>query len=328
MWESLLFYYYSLIALSFLALVWSGFVFYVKNYHLQSSSAHLNSRFLGLSFEWYGSVFYSVVFFSYSSSVFLSGAVLDVEWVFGLLVFSVLTTAISFYLVFDHRSLFGRFSLLNLSFAFINVLILVLVLLTSPTGDLATLIADNESVIVVAMGLALALGTGGSALMAVLFFKFLSDLVITREEYDVLSTIAQIIWTALLVVIFSAGVLFFIGGEAVMINRSVLVTILALAVITALAEVFLNLWIGPELVERSIFNRGRRVGHSTDIRRLGFALGAISVISWFSMMTVKLLRDTDIDLELLLAFYGLAVVVSVILSQVMNGSIGNNEDGQ
>ena len=82
---------------------------------------------------------------------------------------------------------------------------------------------------------------------------------------------------------------------------------------------FLNLLVAPKLVKISFHERHRHeAGELRHIRRIAFALGAISITSWYSAFILGMIRRSPLEFSPLLLIYILVLGGAIIGSQIMD----------
>jgi hypothetical protein len=168
----------------------------------------------------------------------------------------------------------------------------------------------------------MALGLGGATISDVMFFKFLKDLKISESESQVLGTLSQVIWFGLAVAIITGIGLFLPGTERLLGSAKFLVKMIVVGVITINGAV-LNLLIAPNLVKISFgAPHDHHTGELRHIRRLSFALGAVSIISWYTAFILGLLRRSPADFVTLFGIYLVLLVGGVVTSQIMEARMG------
>jgi hypothetical protein len=171
--------------------------------------------------------------------------------------------------------------------------------------------------------IATALGLGAATITDVLFFKFLKDFKLTREEGQTLNTMSQIIWAVLIIAVISGLALYLPQMSRLNQSPPFLAKMISFAVII-INGIGLNLLIAPKLEQ--IFS-----GSPTTIprywRRLSFAGGAVSITSWYSTFILGSFQTLPYDLPNLLLGYGGFVLFAIIVSQIMEASFGKKSQG-
>ncbi|PIR05032.1 MAG: hypothetical protein COV57_01380 [Candidatus Liptonbacteria bacterium CG11_big_fil_rev_8_21_14_0_20_35_14] len=157
--------------------------------------------------------------------------------------------------------------------------------------------------------LAMALGLGGATISDIMFFRFLRDLKISHFESSVLKTLSMIIWVGLGLAYISGIGLFLADPERLLESSKFLLKILVVLVIT-INGLFLNFYISPKLMKISFGKRHKhRDGELHYERKLAFAMGAISITSWYSAFVLGMMRGLPYSfLELLAGYLGLLLI--------------------
>lgn len=162
--------------------------------------------------------------------------------------------------------------------------------------------------------LSMALGLGGATISDILFFKFLKDYKISKKEVEVLHILKTFVLTIIVFIVLSGMALFltdipkFSTSEAFLLKS----TMVALLVINGIE---LHIFIAPHLIKLD-FIHGKQI-HRT-WRRFAFALGAISVTSWYSTFLLAMHKSsfTWNYIQMMMVFIGL-LVIAIIASQII-----------
>ncbi len=176
-------------------------------------------------------------------------------------------------------------------------------------------LTENFRLFGLAHVLFMAIGVGGVTITDVLFFKFLRDHIITKDELSVMNTLSKVIWVAIGGAVLSGLGLFLPDREGLLESSKFLakMTIFAIVLING---ALLNFWIAPQMT--NIFSGKKNLGSSKLhlIRKFAFALGAISIISWYSVFFLGAWRRLEFDYSHIIGFYLVLLFVAVIGSQV------------
>lgn len=165
--------------------------------------------------------------------------------------------------------------------------------------------------------LAMAVGIGGATVSDILFFKFLKDDRISKKEEEVLHVLKDVILTTMFVITVS-GIILFIGKPTLGSSGPFLVKVIA-ATILIINGVGLHMFIAPHLIH---FNMKGSKKMSRNWHRLAFAMGAISVCSWYSVFFIASLKtilpqDFSTLVTIYLAVLFISITGSQFLEQVM-----------
>ena len=173
-------------------------------------------------------------------------------------------------------------------------------------------IQDHYTIVLALHLLAMAVGIGGATVSDILFFKFLKDYRISKKEAEVLHVLKDVILSAMLLIAVS-GIALFIGKPELGSSGPFLVKTIA-ATVLIINGICLHAFIAPHLIHLDLKGSQKmsRVWH-----RLAFALGAISLCSWYSVFLLASLKSMlPQDFSALLKIYLLVLTSGVIGSQV------------
>lgn len=151
-----------------------------------------------------------------------------------------------------------------------------------------------------------ALGLGGATITDILFFKFIKNKKISPFESKVLKTLSQVIWFALGILILSGVGLYLPYADRLNGSPKFLVKMIAVAVII-LNGLVLNFVISPKI---------SKISSSALFRRLAFASGAISIVSWYSAFILGMMRSKIFSFGELLGIYIALLTLAVAGSQI------------
>jgi len=163
--------------------------------------------------------------------------------------------------------------------------------------------------------LGFALGVGGATITDVLFFKFLNDFKISVEESKVMSILSQIIWVGLLFAVISGIGLYLPKAEILNETPKFLLKTLVVLVIIVNGA-FLNLYVSPKLVQISWKTTALPIRSIMRFRRVAFALGGISFISWYTAFLLGFVKNVPYTFTALLGMYIGVLLIAVVGSQV------------
>ncbi|OGY78587.1 MAG: hypothetical protein A3B74_04365 [Candidatus Kerfeldbacteria bacterium RIFCSPHIGHO2_02_FULL_42_14] len=271
------------------------------------------SRFFGIPVEFFGIAYYLFTLVSYISLVTF---VLTPPSLFLFLIVALTVVAFLFsvYLVFLQAFVLKQWCTWCFASAGLSGIIFLITLL-SAQYPVALLLVQYHSFILAIHIFGVSLGLGAVIITDVFFFRFLKDLKISEFESSVMRLISQIIWFAIAVLIVSGLGLFLPEREALLDSPKFLVKMLVLLVIIVNGT-FLNYFIAPRLVKISFgATHDHKTGSLRRARKLAFASGAISLVSWFSAFTLGMLHSSPFSFPTLLGIYILLLAAAVTTSQ-------------
>lgn len=281
------------------------------------------SSFFGVPVEMLGMLYYVMVVAAYAVMLFVP-AISSPFFVFAILAISTSAFLFSMYLTFVQIGVLKQICTWCLISAGLCTLIFSLALSGSDFAFIE-LLQRNKSLLVVVHLIGLALGVGGASSSDIFFFRALKDLRISQRETDVLRTLSQIIWFGLALLIISGAGLYLADIERLSESAKFLVKMVVVLVIVVNGA-FLNLKITPKLIHISFGKTHEHYpGELRSIRKLAFALGAVSFVSWYTALVLGALRGVPLAFWQLLGIYVGLLAGAMIVSQVMERRLGQQE---
>lgn len=274
-------------------------------------SAH--SKFLGAPVEVIGLVYYASVSIGHG---LVLGFHDQFEWLDpSLLLASTLAFFFSLYLTFIQLVSLRKICTWCLLSATFCLSIFILTLFGTLETVLPFLI-QYKAFIVVGHVLAMALGLGAATLTDVFFFRFLKDGRISESESDVLGTLSEFIWLALGLILLTGFALYLTDASHYLEAPKFLAKMVIVGVILVNGA-FLNLYIAPKLVKISFAEpHHHKEGELSLARRIAFALGPISIVSWYSAFVLgSLPANTPLEFATFLKVYALLIVIAVTVGE-------------
>ena len=158
------------------------------------------------------------------------------------------------------------------------------------------------------------LGLGGATISDILFLKFLKDFRISKKEQEVLNILKSVVLGALLLIIISGAALYLPNAKEYNSSAPFLVKTIGVAVLT-INGIILHLYIAPYLVYLNM-KKQQKMGSAW--HKIAFALGSISIISWYTVFAIAMLKSLmNISFLSLLGIYITLLIVGVIGSQIV-----------
>ncbi|MFA5934221.1 MAG: hypothetical protein WC795_03330 [Candidatus Paceibacterota bacterium] len=180
---------------------------------------------------------------------------------------------------------------------------------------LTNFLAEYKTITLIFHGIGVAVGIGAATVTDILFFKFLKDKKISHKESETINALSPIIWVALVVIIFSGLALYLPGMEYFNESSKFLLKMVIVGVIVCNGA-FLNFFISPKLGHISFGDwHKHKEGEMHTVRKVSFALGGISIISWYSAFILGSLRSIPFSFSDGILFYILVLAIGIIGSQ-------------
>ncbi len=171
--------------------------------------------------------------------------------------------------------------------------------------------SEYKSIIIILHAMSAAIGLGAATVSDVLFFKFLKDGDITKEETPILDTMTNIMWVALSLLI-ATGIALFLSDPATYSESSKF--IVKMFVVGAIT---LNGLVLTKYLHRNMHNLTFTNPYHKKAKRIAFASGAISIGSWYLSFILGSIRSIPLTIQSGILTYLLLLVIAVIVSQVM-----------
>lgn len=279
------------------------------------------SHFFGIPVEWLGMAYYLAIAAMYGLFLALP-LLLTPATLFLSIGISMMAFLFSVYLTFIQLVYLKQICTWCLTSAGLSTIIFFTSLFGS-NFEFLGLMDTMRPVILIIHLVGIALGLGGATFTDVFFFKFLRDLKISRDEAAILRTISQVIWFGLAVLILS-GIGLYLGDVAGYNQSSKFLMKMVVVAVILVNGAFLNLKITPHLIHIS-FGDDPMKSPKQELRRerrVAFALGGVSFVSWYSALILGAVKTVPWSLPVLLTIYGAVLVVAIIGSQVMERQMG------
>ncbi len=153
--------------------------------------------------------------------------------------------------------------------------------------DAATLelIASHRTLWIIIHSFGFILGVGGATITDVFFFKFMKNHQIAVDEKSTMDTLSGVILAGLAVAVLSGFMLFLPEQARLAVSAKFLVKVVVVGVVI-INGIALNLLVAPRMHRLSF--EGTKPARS--FRRLAFALGGISIVSWYTAFILGSLR--------------------------------------
>ncbi len=278
------------------------------------------SRFLGIPLEYMGMLYYALVAFSYITLVLRPELALPIVFL-GLLIVSLIAFLFSIYLTFIQAFALKQWCTWCLISAGLCTLIFSATLLGSEYGFIA-LLAEHKMLFLGLHLLGFAFGLGGATISDIMFFKFLKDFRISQTEASVLRTLSQVIWFGLALAILSGLGMYLPATSYLNESAKFLVKMIVVGVILVNGA-FLNLYVAPKLVTMTFGKWEESVaGSMRRARKAAFAMGAISMVSWYSAAILGFLNASPASFSVILGIYVGLLAIAIVTSQVMERIMG------
>ncbi|MBI4272596.1 vitamin K epoxide reductase family protein [Candidatus Uhrbacteria bacterium] len=278
------------------------------------------SRFLGIPLELLGMLYYGLIIISYLvlyNAPYLATPI-------NLFVITSVTVAaflFSLYLTFIQAFNLKQWCSWCLTSAGLCTVIFF-ASITTARFDVMDVLIEYYDAFLLAHIIAYAIGLGVATILDIFFFKFLKDFRISEWEHDVLHTISQVLWFAFGFVVLT-GIALYMPESEIQNQSPSFLAHLSIIVAQLLVLSILNLLITPRLVHISLKEKHAHTsGELHSVRKWGYALSALSFVSWYYAFFLAFVQITDVGIEMFLGVYAGIGLVAVIFSQFIDRTIG------
>lgn len=274
------------------------------------------STFLGVGLEIYGALYYGLSLAYYVFTLAMPGA-LSLEVTFAAVAVALVAFLFSVYLTFVQAFYIRSWCSWCLTSATVSTLIFLLAVGASFAENLSfipLLVAWQDAIVAMHL-LGFALGIGGATIADLVFFRFMKDFHISESESDIIRSLSQALWVGLMLVVVSAIGLFLAaqGGSSLYFWPE-----MALLFVIAVSNASLCLLVMPRLVTAAGNHKVLRVAEVAGLRRMAFALGSVSFVTWYAAFAAVLYADKGVlDPMTFFAWYIAALVVALVVSQLV-----------
>lgn len=280
------------------------------------------SKLFGVPLEVFGMWYYGTLAIAYGFfSVFPQTHLPLVS--FFLVVGSLVAFVVSVYLIFVQAFALRAWCTWCLMSAFLSTFIFALSLLVSG-ADVVVALGDYKTIIVILHAIAATIGVGAATVTDVFFFRFLSDRKISVFEADVLNTLSKVIWFALGLLVVT-GIGLYIPSVDILNESSKFLVKMVGVFVLIVNGVALNLIVSPRLMHITFGDTHKHVeGELIRLRRIAFALGAISISSWYMIFILGSVKNIPLPVSSLMPLYILLIFVVVVISQIVDRIVSKN----
>ena len=274
------------------------------------------SSFLGIGLEIFGAAYYAMIALSYVY-ITLYGDMVSDYFIFILTGFTISAFCFSLYLTFIQAFYIKSWCSWCLTSAAITIFIFILTVINVVMSGIhfVPILAEIKTLVLIGHLFGFALGVGGATVSDVLFFKFLKDFKITKPEHQILSIMSQVVWVGVVIAVITGIGLYLPEMEALNQSSKFLLKVVAVSVII-INGAALNLLVSPRLIKMS-FSDSLQVRRAHSFRKLAFALGAVSFISWYTAFILGAISSIPLSFGILLIIYITLLISGIIGSQVV-----------
>ncbi len=138
--------------------------------------------------------------------------------------------------------------------------------------------------------LGMILGLGGTLILDILIFHFLRNFRISASEAVIMHLISQLIILGLVFLFVTGVAMYLTDMEAYNNNPRFLMKMTAVLVLS-INGIFLNFYMMPEIRKFSLVEA--QIEEDQNLKRVGFAVGGVSMVSWLAAFAFAMVKDLD-----------------------------------
>lgn len=278
------------------------------------------SVFFGLPVEVLGMIYYGIVAVAYGLFLMFP------QFVSPFAVFSVIALSTGAFLFSLYLTSIQIFALKQFcSWCLVSAGLSTAIFFTTLAGSgfgFINLLAEYKNIILMLHLFGFGIGLGAVSITDVLFFKFLKDFKISEFEADVLRTLSQVVWFALVVLIIS-GLGLYLPHSAELNQSGKFLAKMTVVAIILLNGLFLNIMVSPKLINISF---GKKYNHEGGglgkLRKFAYASGAISLTSWYYASALGMAKNPPLGFWGLIIIYLFMAGAAILISQVFERANG------
>lgn len=185
--------------------------------------------------------------------------------------------------------------------------------------EMSLFFAEYKQVSIGVHVLAAVVGMGSALFSDALFNRFISDFKIDRLEHRIFSVLSKIIWISLFIMLVS-GVAIFMSDIVGYSRSDKFLAKMTVVLFIILNGFFFKICIDPSLRKINFYDTNNQHKY-VKLRKLSFAFGAVSVISWLFVCGLALYKGSYLSYSTILSVYAGTVTVGVLCSQILEKMI-------
>jgi hypothetical protein len=173
-------------------------------------------------------------------------------------------------------------------------------------------IQNNIQIFTILHVLAVVIGMGGAIITDMFFIYFGYNKLISREENKVLKIASHLVVVGLIFIIFT-GAMLFISNIDKYLNSAKFLTKITVVTMLSINGLILHLLVFKNLAKKHFLDAKKYKKY----RLLAFICGAVSVVSWFSAISLGILDSIAISFASAISIYFLLLVLGIFSSFVL-----------
>lgn len=182
-------------------------------------------------------------------------------------------------------------------------------------------LSEYKVIVTIIHILGVVIGMGAAFVSDFLFSFYSHNKKLSHSETYTLRVLSNIVWFGLIIITLSGIGLFLSDIEKYMASTKFLAK-MSILVILVLNGYVLNRYISKSMIKRGFLSYHKYTG----LRKLAFACGAISVISWLSILSLGVTSQIHLPYLVLIELYGTIVVGGIIIALIVERNTFENKE--
>lgn len=174
------------------------------------------------------------------------------------------------------------------------------------------LCAEYKTLLTIIHVLGVVMGMGAALMSDMLFSFFGHNKKLSHTETRTLTLLSRVVLVGLVIIILSGIGLFLSDVSKYLVSVKFLVKMTIMLVLLANGFI-LHVYISKLMIKRGFLSDHKYTG----ARKLAFSCGAISVVSWFSLCILGVLKSVPVSYPTLMSMYAFVIVGAIIVALIV-----------
>lgn len=177
-------------------------------------------------------------------------------------------------------------------------------------------ISENKHIFVIGHVLFVVLGMGSALVTDILCLRFGFNKKLSHSEVSTIRFLSQVVTTSLVGIVASGATVFLSDPERYMDSVKFL-TKMTIVFVLCINGYLLHRFVFTHIGDKNILTSPR----TRTLRKVGFALGAVSLVSWVSALSLGVLLHISVSYDTAILFYLGILLIAILVSQVVESSL-------
>ncbi len=173
-------------------------------------------------------------------------------------------------------------------------------------------IAEYKHLFVIAHVLAVVVGMGTAVVTDILCLRFGFNKKLSRFEVGTIRFLSQVVTVSLFGIVATGALVFLSDPERYLASVKFL-TKMSIVGVLCVNGFLLHRYVFTHIGDKNILTSPR----ARTLRKIGFALGAVSLVSWVSALSLGVLLHIPVSYNTAILIYVFALALGVIASQII-----------